>query len=53
MSLKTILAYLHSMLNRITQTPKDSTTLRAGHSEIQRTPGFYTSCMIERSNWNN
>jgi hypothetical protein len=54
MTLKQFRVYLQSLIEKLTTPQPDSqdcTSLRAGHSEAPRNPGFYTACMVQRSQW--
>jgi hypothetical protein len=54
MTLKQIQVYLQSLIGKV-NTPRqdapESNGLRAGQAKAPANPGFYTACMIQRSQW--
>ena len=54
MTLKQIKVYWQSLIDKIAtphQESHESNGLRAGHATAPANPGFYTACMIQRSQW--
>jgi hypothetical protein len=54
MTLKQIHAYWQSLISMLAtprQDSQESNGLRAGHAVAPENPGFYTACMIQRSQW--